>query len=47
MSTKAIPQLEESGHMIIDDDEGSHGSGDSGETSFSEQTDRELFGCET
>lgn len=46
--TKANPQFEETVRMIIDDgDEGSHRSGDSGDTSFSEQTDRELFGCET
>jgi hypothetical protein len=48
--TKIMPlveanlQLEESVGMIIDDDDkGSHRSGD---TSFSEKTDRELFGCE-
>jgi hypothetical protein len=48
--TKMMPpveanlQLEESVGMIIDDDDkGSHRSGD---TSFSEKTDRELFGCE-
>jgi hypothetical protein len=41
---KANHQLEESVGMIIDDDDkGSHRSGD---TSFSEKTDRELFGCE-
>jgi hypothetical protein len=41
---EANPQLGESIEMIIDDDyKGSH---DSGDTSFSEKTDRELFGCE-
>jgi hypothetical protein len=38
------PQLEGLVGMIIDDDDkGSHRSGD---TSFSEKTDRELFSCE-
>lgn len=41
---QANPQLGESIEMIIDDDD--KGSHDSGDTSFSEKTDRELFGCE-
>ena len=48
MAIKVISQLEESVRMIIDDDnEGSLHSRESGDTSFSEQTDRELFGSET